>query len=868
MNRRIIILLSLLCATLSFGVMDYSGGYLRLYQINPTAGISISANGNVGIGTTVPGALLDVKGASTGRTLVGVLSDSTGYGAVGFQSTLAAANYALAGNSVFTLINAPTGAPISFAINNAEKMRVNSDGNVGIGTANPGVKLDVAGGTIRVQDTGMASSGKGLELIYIPGTDNGYVQAYNRDTTAYKVLNLEGSNVLLNPNSGGNVGIAMASPGYPLHVNGNIAMSPAVASRRYFMLDNTSTGTGMMVLQAGAGSSGYGGALNLYAHSHATKPGWATIGLSAGSGGKFTVNDQALGDGTDVFTVQQNGNVGIGTTVPDYKLEIRTSVANGRGINVLQTGSSGTNIGILADASGAGTTNYGGYFSASGATNNYGVIIPGPDAGINNYTLYSSGTAKAYFAGNVGIGTASPGEALHVVGKIKSSSNLIWGNGAVEAVGTLIYGTDWKIRGGVGETHNIGTYEGNVNFGASITNGGNYNVNITPSGTGYTIINGNVGIGTTAPGEKLEILSNMTSIAEGNFGLSILSALSQTKLAFGASNAGAYSVIQSLFSGTSWSGRPLSLQPNGGNVGIGTAVPGSKLDIYNAGTGTVLRIGGNSTGTTNDAGLDFYAVNGGARPTYARIGLGVNTGGIGAETGYLDFSTISNGFLSEKMRITAGGNVGIGTATPDEILTVKSTIGFMSETGSTRLRIAGSESMNTIATSGGTPLKISTTGGNSIMFQTNGVNLMTFGISNVGIGTDSPSTKLDVAGTVSASALQVNGDISYTGGLYDVSDRRLKTQIDPLAGSLEKLLHINGVYYYLKANMKLGRQVGVIAQEVESVLPEAVQTQSSGTKMVDYTRLVPLLIEAVKAQQKQIEQLRLELNSLRHETLK
>ncbi|MEK6558375.1 MAG: secretion protein Por, partial [Candidatus Margulisiibacteriota bacterium] len=60
----------------------------------------------------------------------------------------------------------------------------------------------------------------------------------------------------------------------------------------------------------------------------------------------------------------------------------------------------------------------------------------------------------------------------------------------------------------------------------------------------------------------------------------------------------------------------------------------------------------------------------------------------------------------------------------------------------------------------------------------------------------------------------------------------------------------------------------VIAQEVESVLPEAVQTQSSGTKMVDYTRLVPLLIEAVKAQQKQIEQLRLELNSLRHETLK
>ncbi|MCX6761483.1 MAG: tail fiber domain-containing protein [Candidatus Moranbacteria bacterium] len=130
--------------------------------------------------------------------------------------------------------------------------------------------------------------------------------------------------------SGGNVGIGTTSPGSPLEVNGNTRLSAVAAGNRYILLGDssaTNTGTGALVIQAGAGSSGYGGAINIFAHSHATKPGWVTVGLSAAAGSgateaRFTVNDQGLAGGTDLFTVLRTGNVGIGTTNPGLKLDV------------------------------------------------------------------------------------------------------------------------------------------------------------------------------------------------------------------------------------------------------------------------------------------------------------------------------------------------------------------------------------------------------------------------------------------------------------------------------------------------------------------------------------------------------------------
>jgi hypothetical protein len=76
----------------------------------------------------------------------------------------------------------------------------------------------------------------------------------------------------------------------------------------YNIVDATNTYAGLYVMQAGAGSAGFGGSFIAYGHSHATKAGWTTAGISSGSGGRFSVNTQGLGNGTDVFTVDTSGN--------------------------------------------------------------------------------------------------------------------------------------------------------------------------------------------------------------------------------------------------------------------------------------------------------------------------------------------------------------------------------------------------------------------------------------------------------------------------------------------------------------------------------------------------------------------------------
>jgi len=200
-------------------------------------------------------------------------------------------------------------------------------------------------------------------------------------------------------------------------------------------------------------------------------------------------------------------------------------------------------------------------------------------------------------------------------------------------------------------------------------------------------VSGSVGIGTTTPKGILG-LGNQTKVVETS---GITLGYDQSSIEFVGSSWGSgyghkiYSVdpgngaVDLRFAirqgTTSWTDA-LTIRSNTGNVGIGTAVPGSLLDLYHTGTGAVLRVGGNATGTSNDAGIDLYAVNGSSVPTYARIGLGVNTGSAGSETGYLDFSTINGGTLSEKMRILANGNVGIGTMGPVSALNIAGTTGL------------------------------------------------------------------------------------------------------------------------------------------------------------------------------------------------
>lgn len=93
---------------------------------------------------------------------------------------------------------------------------------------------------------------------------------------------------------------------------------------------------------------------------------------------------------------------------------------------------------------------------------------------------------------------------------------------------------------------------------------------------------------------------------------------------------------------------------------------------------------------------------------------------------------------------------------------------------------------------------------------------------------------------------------------FSSSDRQLKDNITPIENALEKLKQIGGYTFDWndKQEVHSGHDVGVIAQEVELVLPEVVTTRDTGYKAVKYEKIVPLLIEAIKEQQRQIEELK------------
>lgn len=123
-----------------------------------------------------------------------------------------------------------------------------------------------------------------------------------------------------------------------------------------------------------------------------------------------------------------------------------------------------------------------------------------------------------------------------------------------------------------------------------------------------------------------------------------------------------------------------------------------------------------------------------------------------------------------------------------------------------------------------------------------------------GSGDTTVGGKLDVEGN-----LNVTGDIRASGDItaYFSSDERLKDNITPLEGALNKISQIGGYEFdWNKDSSNSGHDVGVIAQEIEKVLPEIVVNRDNGYKAVRYEKIVALLIEAIKEQQLQIDELK------------
>ena len=115
--------------------------------------------------------------------------------------------------------------------------------------------------------------------------------------------------------------------------------------------------------------------------------------------------------------------------------------------------------------------------------------------------------------------------------------------------------------------------------------------------------------------------------------------------------------------------------------------------------------------------------------------------------------------------------------------------------------------------------------------------------------------------------LNVTGNITATGTCC-ASDVRFKKNVETLSDPLSRVSQLRGVEYdwrcdeFSERGFSTDRQIGLIAQEVREVVPQAVIEQSDGYLAVDYARLVPVLIEAIKEQQKRIESLENKLEQI------
>jgi hypothetical protein len=130
-----------------------------------------------------------------------------------------------------------------------------------------------------------------------------------------------------------------------------------------------------------------------------------------------------------------------------------------------------------------------------------------------------------------------------------------------------------------------------------------------------------------------------------------------------------------------------------------------------------------------------------------------------------------------------------------------------------------------------------------------------FGSLGIGMAASGTSGRIDAANDVVA---------------FSTSDIRLKENIVPIPNALDKISKISGNTYDWRAELKdvhgyEGNDVGVIAQEVEAVLPQLVQDRDNGYKAVKYDKLVALLIEGIKEQQTQIHSLTLEIEKLKEQ---
>ena len=577
----------------------------------------------------------------------------------------------------------------------------------------------------------------------------------------------------------------------------------------------------------------------------------------------IVVNPWSVGLGSNTYnTFFTAGSVGIGTTIPTSSLHV---VGNTLVTGIVTASSFVGNVSIAISTSqpsspSAGTLWYNSNLGRIFIYYNDGDSSQWVDAAPFNVgiidTLSISG--NGYVLGNLGIGTTNPTSKLHVVG-----NTLV--TGIVTA--TTFVGA---LTGTATSTTNIPNLTGDIT-----------SVNSVTSIAAGVIVNADINASAGIVDTKLATIST---------------ALKVSNSATTATNANTVSTIVARDASGNFSAGTITASLTGTATST-TNIPNLTGAITSVNTTTslgsftslqLLTALTDETGT----GANVFATS----PTLVTPVLGaatatsivVSSGSTFTNGPILVGAATSTGTASQRLQVTGGayvsGNLGIGTINPTVALQLSPNASISNLNGNTNFgttagaaatvaqfyHLNGNSSYLRIKATRNTAGADWTTASTKLVqvidvtemgyieYNPNGANYgMAFGQGgsewarflsggNLGIGTTTPTSKLHVVGDVRVSGVVTATDFNST------SDISLKDNIQTIINPLDKIIKLNGVTFNWKENQK--PSIGVIAQELEKVLPELV-TQGD-IKSVNYNGLIGVLIEAVKEQQKQIDELK------------
>jgi hypothetical protein len=253
-----------------------------------------------------------------------------------------------------------------------------------------------------------------------------------------------------------------------------------------------------------------------------------------------------------------------------------------------------------------------------------------------------------------------------------------------------------------------------------------------------------------------------------------------------------------------------------GNVGIGTSSPNYKVTVNGGSSATAIQLVNTASGTGAGAGLLIY--QDGVNCRFQNVGAGVST-----------FWTDN----TERMRIDSSGNIMMGS----QSVVASARLTATNTSGTARISIESGSSSGSDA---------------SLYVQCSGVGAGEFAYQR-------STSRIVVINNGTNGVYLASGGTSWVSN----SDERKKDIIEPITDAANKVSTLRAVIGKYKTDEEGTRRAFLIAQDVQAVLPEAVDAKDSEDLGVAYTDVIPLLVAAIKEQQTIIESLKTDIAELK-----